>query len=119
MNTKHTLYMRHDKDGNVRPEAMAAHTPGPWTTPNAYPYAIQVTSANGWICSLQVNKKNATEEQKANARLISAAPELLEALENAAKIINGMHMKTLPACFAPSLEMVNGINYAIKKARAV
>jgi hypothetical protein len=62
------------------------HTPGPWTTPDAYPNAIQVTSASGWICSLEVNKVNATEEQKANARLIAAAPELLRVAELAATL---------------------------------
>ena len=58
------------------------HTPGPWTTPDAYPNAIQVTSASGWICSLEVNKFNATEEQKANARLIKQAPDLLDICES-------------------------------------
>lgn len=48
--------------------------------------------------------------------LHKAAPDLLAALQDAAKVINGMHSKTLPPCFAPTLEMVNAINHAIAKA---
>lgn len=39
--------------------------------------------------------------------------QLLEALEVAAKIVNAMHMGKLPACFKPTLEVVNQINAAI------
>ena len=56
---------------------MNKHTPGPWTyeqiSNNAY-----VIDENGSAVMLY---RNPDDEMKANARLIAAAPELLEALE--------------------------------------
>jgi len=67
-----------------------SHTPGPWTIdPNEdYPLAvIRVDEDNDGIgvCEIgteyQPTRADATPEQFANARLIAAAPEMLEALE--------------------------------------
>lgn len=69
----------------------AKHTPGPWSTDEAdhdAPYQ-DITICGGrhrricsvWIDDAPVHDYNA--EQKANARLIAAAPELLEALRKA------------------------------------
>ena len=56
------------------------HTPGPWTTtgPNvrADNGALVATAQDHWN-----DHKTPQEEKEANAQLISAAPELLEALE--------------------------------------
>jgi hypothetical protein len=64
---------------------MSAHTPGPWT--------IWKVSDRKWnICEPETDKRHSHfasvnvgnfwhEEGKANARLIAAAPELLEALK--------------------------------------
>jgi hypothetical protein len=53
----------------------AQHTPGPWTVggPNGYLNQIQIEPAIGAVYG-------AGEELKANARLIAAAPELLQVL---------------------------------------
>ena len=59
------------------------HTPGPWHT--AGDQGVQIRSAKDQIAKVWTMRGN---EWKANARLIAAAPEMLEALD---KI----------ACFAP------------------
>ena len=56
---------------------MAEHTKGPW----------RVDGPNGYINQIGIGPSigaayGAGEEVKANARLIAAAPDLLEALEN-------------------------------------
>ena len=59
----------------------AQHTPGPWAIkaqgePNHY-----FTLSNGrWLAAIQFNGELWVLEQEANARLIAAAPELLEVL---------------------------------------
>lgn len=57
------------------------HTPGPWKASGTSVYAetgreIIFGAYNMWLGEI--------EERKANARLIAAAPELLEALESTA-----------------------------------
>lgn len=58
------------------------HTPGPWKMqPSQHDerhYAIHAASAMRWVAHVSV------ENNEANARLIAAAPELLEALQDAA-----------------------------------
>ena len=60
------------------------HTPGPWILKFGkgilHDYIIR--GPNGWPVACFEHYKQATKkETKANARLIAAAPELLEALE--------------------------------------
>ncbi len=56
--------------------AVSKHTPGPW---RAMPYR-KVNGADGVeVCALQSRK---IEVADANAHLIAAAPDMLEALEN-------------------------------------
>jgi len=59
---------------------MSKHTPGPWHT-GAFGNQI-VYAADGWaVANAQVNhhQHKGFEEMQANASLIAAAPELLEA----------------------------------------
>lgn len=58
------------------------HTPGPWHTGEGQANRI-VYAPNGYaICDTKVfHCYSTTHEDKANARLIAAAPDLLEALE--------------------------------------
>lgn len=58
---------------------MSAHTPGPWVVCSAE----RVRVAAGDFLFLQRNPQKALlEERQANARLIAAAPDLLEAVKS-------------------------------------
>jgi hypothetical protein len=61
---------------------MSKHTPGPWHT--AGEQGVQIRSAKDQIAKVWTMRGN---EWKANARLIAAAPELLEACKVALGII--------------------------------
>ena len=55
------------------------HTPGPWTFDNGIEFICTDTSLHGEWAVAKINIVRA--EAKANARLIAAAPELLDALK--------------------------------------
>jgi len=73
---------------------MSKHTPGPWESVETKPIA-GVTVARGWfvspvkgrrspvldIAQVHLTASQDREEQEANARLIAAAPDLLESLQ--------------------------------------
>lgn len=67
----------------------AAHTPGPWTVggrslPSTHAVPVRVNGENlAWVCGLDSALRFSQGETAANARLIAAAPDLLEALKNA------------------------------------
>lgn len=69
---------------------MSKHTKGPWAvlTPNPLwcgrpidDYAITVDDHDTWICTGPTWDEDKHDESLANARLIAAAPELLQALQ--------------------------------------
>ena len=66
---------------------MSKHTSGPWTVRNiASKDAYVGPAADGGAPNVAIIPKRITrsnDEQQANARLIAAAPELLEALQQA------------------------------------
>lgn len=73
-------------------------TPGPWKfheQGEANQYAL-LTDSKRWIFNLQQTGQLWTEEQIANAKLICAAPELLEALREAQEELHraGSYMET-------------------------
>ena len=61
-------------------ESKAKYTPGPWSLSANYHQTQKVVSD-----SCEIVKLPPTEVGKANARLIAAAPEMLEALEECYK----------------------------------
>lgn len=76
---------------------MSKHTPGPWLLQETTVYALndERTPVNRFTASIDsgwLNEKAriSREEVHANARLISAAPELLEALKCLASIVDKM-----------------------------
>jgi hypothetical protein len=66
-------------------------TQGPWST-NWQDNGTEVFGADGyWLMSM----KRITEELKANARLIAAAPELYEALEECKRVLSDLQSTQL------------------------
>ena len=65
------------------------HTPGPWTLEYVERGAFQVIEADGAvICHRNFWPHNA-ERSNANARLIAAAPDMLEALKTIGALLAG------------------------------
>jgi hypothetical protein len=58
------------------------HTPGPWKQGSTHPENVSAGSA--LVCTT-LSRGRFNDEQKANARLIAAAPDLLEALQTMLK----------------------------------
>ena len=76
----------------------AQHTPGPWRSSGSLTIYIEARLGDGWIqevCSVGPTEadKGYGEQQQANARLIAAAPDLLEALQ--AVLANSLDSKGL------------------------
>ncbi|MQX28973.1 hypothetical protein [Sinorhizobium meliloti] len=74
---------------------MSKHSTGPWD-PELSPGrgALSVVSATTWICGEIQNGSIPDEEAWANARLIAAAPDLLEALKLAGQSAGFQYMTT-------------------------
>ena len=56
---------------------MSKHTPGPWKTTHSEVGGYRVSDSTGWGVAVVLKDTN----DEANARLIAAAPMMLEALE--------------------------------------
>lgn len=70
--------------------AVASHTPGPWrVTKSTYERMVSADSPNGRVelATIHGAAEYAPLPAKANACLIAAAPDLLEALKAAARFI--------------------------------
>lgn len=71
---------------------MRKHTPGPWDYWSGYnpvdELEAQITTEDGDIVIASYNRQ--IPEGEANAKLLAAAPELLEALTEAAEILWGI-----------------------------
>lgn len=98
---------------------MSKHTPGPWMladdktrviTNESVPDAEIADCESGFYCSKNIS------ECEANARLIAAAPEMLEALKAAEKRLHALWQadpNNYPQCEPGECAM---IRYAINKA---
>ena len=90
---------------------MSKHTPGPWQiskSNNEKLSTVEIGTEDRYITLLSWTKDIA-EEQKANARLIASAPELLEAAEKV--IQNGM------ACSHDEVKARVELRQVIEKAK--
>lgn len=88
--------MFYDSDSKDKPaETQAAHTPGPWhvvpPTLGVWNYCESVASEHATVCVVVDGLRQAN----ANARLVSAAPELLAALHDLRDVIL-KHLRPLP-----------------------
>lgn len=93
---------------------MSKHTPGPWEMHGEFSGRdiVQIETKHGYSVA-DVRNYNRSEQNKANAKLIAAAPDLLEALQNLigeVKDIRGVDVEEYkPAAFEQA-------RAAIKKA---
>lgn len=68
-------------------DSKQAFTPGPWSFDSDWYRIPTILGANGKIvASVEKDKREATPERAANARLIAAAPEMYEALKKAEQL---------------------------------
>lgn len=92
------------------------HTPAPWKILNLHPKKHSVISIGkteniGSFCEIYTTGSGNTSVQKANARLIAAAPELLSELINSRELI-------VDQCgIEADCELVMAIDSAIEKAK--
>lgn len=76
------------------------HTPGPWEIRYLSGIDMEITSKEGKICSFngyshssELMEEN-EEQERANARLIAAAPEMLKTLEEVLIDLNSNQIET-------------------------
>lgn len=87
------FYTRKQLESFIKPNIMK-HTPAPWnfefTQTNAFTVYKKVDGKDSYfdIAYLMTDQQLKSEEQSANAQLISAAPELLEVCQ---KVLNEWH----------------------------
>lgn len=105
------------------------HTPGPWLREGTSVYALQQDGwrkgepcmVNRFYAQVQFGRAGGEltphEEVEANARLISAAPELLEALEWAVMSYNIGYSKLIRGQNDEHCAAVDRLRAALKKAR--
>ncbi len=93
---------------------MSDHTPGPWVAvarTNAY-IDIEAPSQHGY--SARNVASTSLTNHVANARLIAAAPDLLEALQSAERAMSNRDFALMTLCGDRSVRMM--IRAAIEKA---
>lgn len=98
---------------------MNNHTAGPWESQTVtiagdslhdIKTGFGIYAGDDCICDLMNGEGWTDKEVEANAQLISAAPDLLEALQNALNVLAGLA--------TGDLETINRDSNAIKQARA-
>lgn len=70
------------------------HTPGPWKVVNRGHSPSAWIIGNGFYLAEMQNDAKANEQVNADARLIAAAPELLAALKDLARVVS--HIQDTP-----------------------
>lgn len=97
------------------------HTPGPWIADIdgdcVYindDYSKKICDIRGWGWLSKLGNTKAIATQKANCRLIAAAPDLLKELQHLVKIMEPLEKEC--ALNIPGLATLNGARSAIKKA---
>lgn len=91
---------------------MTKHTQGPWLVEGRTVYALNDDGYNRFSALVQ-DAHTPGDELEANARLIAAAPELLEALEG----VTDMAADMIPSMGFAGLALIEAARAAIAKAR--
>lgn len=86
------------------------HTKGEWTTANVNGISVW-SKDNQMICNVLNTNKN---EKEANAKLIAAAPDLLEALVNICKKVEFCSLDNKSTFKDEYKKAINAINKATK-----
>ena len=68
---------------------MSEHTPGPWRIGGESVYDVRIQADAAIVFVADVSKSAGIQEGLANARLIAAAPALLQALRTIAMLASG------------------------------
>lgn len=113
---------------------MSGHTKGPWNiAPKVQPYIATSDDPKikEWLVSSGADRFNALsvgtvkgsvaiipldESNEANARLIAAAPELLEALESVNMFLDDMHILPVEQTVRESVRIKTMVLLSIRKA---
>ena len=93
---------------------MSEFTPGPWKRSDSS--ACIVDSESGEICQVDLYHEFERDVREANARLIAAAPELLEACKQLVAFIEEIPEDDVPVTNDED-EMMIKVHNAITKAR--
>lgn len=97
---------------------MSAHTPSPWTVvPSSDGVSSQARTSDGRFSIYLGSTGAPAEEWQANARLIAAAPELLDALRRAERVMTDADLDHEPADDEARLTL-DAVRAAIAKAEA-
>jgi hypothetical protein len=84
---------------------MSKHTPGPWVIDDSNPNLVArlVNGVYEYVCAVEPssfsNRECNQEQEEADARLIAAAPDLLEALKMA--MLDWENMRVVPPASRP------------------
>ena len=99
---------------------MPKYMPGPWKTfidfDEVPPQIVVIAERNDspeWVCSCGANQLSVCRK---NARLIAAAPELLQALETTLRYLDHPETKAIPFAY-PISTVIEHARTAIAKAK--
>lgn len=94
---------------------MSKHTPGPWHVDTSSISQFNIVDSNLFVvCDTICGEEKSDEVNEANAKLIAAAPEMLEILERAYKTLRPI----IAEIALPSKDHLMGsMNAVIKKAK--
>lgn len=87
------------RQGILRP----THTAGPWSVDYEGPAHLSIEDSAGRVLAFCNLQSEDGDEDEANARLIAAAPEMLEALRNVAEIMSGADYSHVKADMARAI----------------
>ena len=100
---------------------MSKHTPGPWKITHSEVNGYRVSDSTGWGVAVVLKDTN----DEANARLIAAAPQMLEALELLSEAVRSLdeqistvHDKIVITDAVSLLRLQNNALLAVKQAEA-